>query len=295
MSTPNRDKPMSVLVVGHRGQLGRDMMLAAAAKGFAVHGEDFPGIDITRLDSVTKAVARYRPAAVINCAAFTAVDQCESETAKAFAVNADGAKNLALAAAECGAKLVHLSTDYVFDGMKKTPYVETDKPNPLSVYGKSKLEGEKLLAETYDRCFIVRVAWLYGTRGNNFLKTIRSRAQKCAVTGEPVKVVNDQIGTPTYTMHVCRQLLSLMQSEHFGIYHGTNEGSCSWFDFASAIVKAYAIKANVVPCTTAEFPRPAPRPANSVLENERLKKLLMNTMPRWEMGLEEYLEEEKKI
>jgi dTDP-4-dehydrorhamnose reductase len=294
-ATPSSGKRRNVLVIGHLGQLGQDMVLEAAGQGFSAAGEDFPAVDITRLDSVKNAAARHNPGVIINCAAYTAVDLCETEPAKASAVNADGVQNLALAARECGAKLVHISTDYVFDGTKKSPYVESDSPNPLSVYGKSKLEGEKLLAETYDRHFIVRVAWLYGTRGNNFLKTIRGRARKCAASGEPLKVVKDQIGTPTYTMHVCRQLLSLMHTEHFGLYHCTNEGSCSWYDFAGAIVKAYGIKAHVVPCTTAEFPRPAPRPANSVLENERLKKLGLNIMPQWEKGLEEYLEEEKKI
>jgi dTDP-4-dehydrorhamnose reductase len=161
------------------------------------------------------------------------------------------------------------------------------------VYGKTKLEGERLCVESCDRHFIFRVAWLYGTRGNNFLTTIRALAQKRAGTGEPLKVVNDQIGTPTYTVHVCSQILSMLHTDCFGLYHCTNEGWCSWYDFARAIVKAYAIPADVIPCTTAEFPRPAPRPANSILENENLKKLGMNVMPAWEKGLEEYLEEEK--
>ena len=289
------EPPMKLLVVGHQGQLGKDMMLRASASGFAAEGVDFPVLDITSEAGVAAAVGRYKPDAIINCAAYTAVDKCEQEEAAAFAVNAGGAKNLALAARKHGAKLVHISTDYVFDGTKKAPYVESDAPNPLSVYGKSKLAGEKLLLETYDRYFIFRIAWLYGTRGNNFLKTIRSRAQQRKGTGEPLRVVNDQIGTPTYTMHVCNQILSMVSGERFGLYHCTNEGQCSWFDFARAIVRAYAIPVDVVPCTTEEFPRPAPRPANSVLENERLKKLGMNIMPQWEKGLEEYLEEEKKM
>jgi dTDP-4-dehydrorhamnose reductase len=291
---PGTDPLMKLLVIGHQGQLGRDMMLAASASGFAADGVDFPAIDITSGAGTAAAVGRYRPDAIINCAAHTAVDKCETDTAAAFSVNADGVKNLALAARQSGAKLVHISTDYVFDGAKKTPYVESDTPNPMSAYGKSKLAGEKLLLDTYDRYFIFRVAWLYGTRGNNFLKTIRGLAQKRAGTGEPVRVVNDQIGTPTYTMHVCNQVLSMVSGERFGLYHCTNEGQCSWFDFAQAIVQAYAIPVEVLPCTTAEFPRPAPRPANSVLENEQLKKLGMNIMPQWEKGLEEYVEEEKK-
>jgi dTDP-4-dehydrorhamnose reductase len=285
---------MKILVVGHRGQLGSDMMLAAAAAGHAVTGIDFPDIDITGPQSVRAAVDRCLPEAIVNCAAFTAVDICEKESAKAFAVNAEAVGNLGRAAAACGASVFHISTDYVFDGKKKSAYVETDAPNPLSVYGKSKLAGETLLAETCDRYFIFRIAWLYGTRGGNFLKTIRDRARKLAANGERLKVVNDQVGTPTYTVHVCKQILSMIDTELYGLYHSTNEGRCSWFDFAKAIVQAYSIQVDLVPCTTTEFPRPAPRPANSVLENERLKKLGRNIMPEWEIGLKEYLEEEEK-
>ncbi len=283
---------MRIFVVGNLGQLGKDMMLAASSCGHAVAGADYPGVDITNLASVTTAVLQHSPDVIINCAAFTAVDLCETESQKAFAVNEGGAKNLALTARECGAKIVHISTDYVFDGRKKSPYVETDAPNPLSVYGKSKLAGEKGLVEACDRHFIFRIAWLYGTRGNNFLKTIRARAEKCALSGEPLKVVDDQIGTPTYTVHVCNQILRMISTDHYGLFHVTNEGWCSWFGFARAIMQAYGIRAEVVPCTTSEVPRPAPRPANSVLENKRLKQLGLNIMPQWEQGLQEYLKEE---
>jgi dTDP-4-dehydrorhamnose reductase len=283
---------MRILIVGHLGQLGKDMMRAAFSIGHAVAGADYPGVDITNPASVAAVVEQNSPEVIINCAAFTAVDQCENESRKAFAVNEVGVKNLALAARERGAKIVHISTDYVFDGGKKSPYVETDAPNPLSVYGKSKLAGELRLVETYDRHFIFRIAWLYGTRGNNFLKTVRARAEKCALSGEPLKVVDDQIGTPTYTVHVCNQILWMIPTDHYGLFHATNEGCCSWYDFAKAIVQAYGIRAEVVPCTTAEFPRPAHRPANSVLENKRLKQLGLNIMPQWEQGLEEYLKEE---
>jgi dTDP-4-dehydrorhamnose reductase len=285
---------MKLLIIGCNGQLGKDMMLAAAAQDFIAEGVDFPAIDITDAKTVNATVMRVRPDAVINCAAHTAVDACEKEVDKAFAINSTGVAHVALAAKQAGSKLVHISTDYVFDGTKKGPYVESDTPNPRSVYGKSKLAGESELIKTCDRHFIVRIAWLFGTRGNNFLKTIRSLAEKRATTGEPVTVVNDQIGTPTYTMHVCKQILSLVRTDHFGLFHGTNEGWCSWFDFAKAIVSAYGLRTEVLPCTTAEFPRPAPRPANSVLENERLKKLGLNIMPLWKKGLEDYIEEEKK-
>jgi dTDP-4-dehydrorhamnose reductase len=284
---------MKLFVVGHLGQLGKDMMLAALAQKHVAEGIDFPAVDISNETSVQNAVERCRPDVIINCAAYTAVDKCEVEVEKAYAVNSEGVKNLAMAAKRFGAKFVHISTDYVFDGTKKTPYLESDVPNPVSVYGKSKLLGEQRCMESCDRYFIFRIAWLYGTRGNNFLKTIRGLAEKRAGAKEPLKVVNDQIGTPTYTAHVCRQILSMIHTDLYGLYHCTNEGSCSWYDFARAIVKSYAIPVDVQPCTTAEFPRPAARPANSVLENERLKKLGLNSMPQWEIGLEDYRKEEK--
>jgi dTDP-4-dehydrorhamnose reductase len=286
---------MKLLIIGCNGQLGRDMMRAGSNRNFDTRGVDFPAVDITNAQSIRDAVSHALPDVIINCAAHTAVDACEKDAEKAYAINCDGVRHLANAAKQVGARCVHISTDYVFDGTKKGPYVETDAPHPISVYGKSKLAGEQELIKTYDRYFIVRIAWLYGTRGNNFLKTIRSLAEKSAATGEPLKVVNDQIGTPTYTMHVCKQILSLINTDRFGLFHSTNEGQCSWYDFAKAIVSAYGLLARVVPCTTEEFPRPAPRPANSVLENERLKKLGLNIMPQWEEGLEEYMREEKSI
>jgi len=284
---------MRVFIVGNKGQLGQDMMIYAKKVGFDVIGKDYPDIDITKKENICDILKEYMPKVVINCAAYTAVDDCENNIEKAYDVNARGVKYLAEACSRINAKIVHISTDYVFDGLKKKPYVEEDKPNPLSVYGKSKLEGERALIESYDKYFIFRVAWLYGTRGNNFLKTICNLAKKRLTTKEPLKVVNDQIGTPTYTMHVCKQIFNMINTDLFGLYHCTNEGWCSWYDFACAIVKAYSIPVNIVPCTTKEFPRPAKRPANSVLENKQLKKLNLNIMPHWEHGLRDYLEEEK--
>jgi len=290
---------MKIFIIGCNGQLGQDMGLCAQKHGHIVSGLDFPAIDITVSQSVSDAVLQHAPECIINCAAHTAVDLCETEVQKAFAINRDGVKNIALAAKKIGAKIVHISTDYVFDGTKKGPYIETDVPNPASVYGKSKLAGEEILAKTYDRFFTFRLAWLYGVRGNNFLKTIRAIAQKSVANQKPLKVVNDQVGTPTYTIHVCEQILSVISTDNFGLYHSTNEGFCSWYDFAKAIVDAYHIPVQVAPCTTteftAEFPRPAPRPANSVLENEHLKKLGLNIMPQWEKGLQDYIEEEKLL
>jgi dTDP-4-dehydrorhamnose reductase len=283
---------MKLLIVGHNGMLGSDMMVAARNCGHEVAGADFPDIDITNIDTTRRAVQAAQPDAIVNCAAYTAVDACETNRETAFAVNAQGAGLLAQCAQEIGAVFVHYSTDYVFDGSKTAPYVESDPTSPASVYGKSKLEGELLVQKQCSKAFIFRIAWLYGIGGNNFVKTIRNIARKSATTNTPLKVVNDQFGTPTWTVAVCRQTLRMLATGHFGLYHATSEGKCSWFDFASAIVRAADIRCAVLPCTTAEFPRPAPRPMNSVLENERLKKLGMNVMPQWEEAFGEFVKTE---
>ena len=285
----------TLLVVGCNGQLGRDMMIAAREAGFEPAGVDFPEVDITDAGSIGPAVAAARPRAVINCAAYTAVDKCESDRGAAFAVNGPGASHCAEASARAGAYFAHISTDYVFDGAKKEPYVETDTPNPKSVYGQSKLEGERLVRRAGGTWAIFRIAWLYGNRGPNFVKTIRKIAAERAVRGEALSVVNDQIGSPTYTMEVCRQVLAAVSGGHPGLFHCTAEGHCSWYDFARTICEAYRIGAEVKSCTTAEFPRPAPRPANSVLENARLKSLGINVMKPWREAFDEFLEEERRI
>ena len=285
---------MDILVVGHEGMLGQEMARAARDAGHRVTGVDLPDIDITKEESIQARIAATRPQAVINCAAFTAVDACETDNKRAFAVNARGAGLLAAAAEECGAAFVHFSTDYVFDGRKKSPYVESDPANPASVYGRSKREGELLVRKNCGRSFVLRIAWLYGTGGSNFVKTIRALANKNAAAGSPLRVVNDQTGSPTYTADVCRQTFGMLGTEHFGLYHCTSEGACSWYDFASEIVRAAAIPVTVLPCTTAEFPRPAPRPANSVLENSGLKKLGLNLMPHWKDGFAAFLRDEQR-
>jgi dTDP-4-dehydrorhamnose reductase len=285
---------MKILVIGHNGMLGSDMMIVARSAGHDVIGIDVPDIDITKRESIQQCLAAVNPQTIINCAAYTAVDACETNSELAFAVNAQGAGLLAGCAHESKAVLVHFSTDYVFDGTKKQPYVESDPTNPVSVYGRSKLEGEQLVQKNCRRSFIFRIAWLYGAKGSNFVKTIQTLAQKNLSLGIPLRVVNDQVGTPTWTVDVCRQTFGMIGTEHYGLYHCTSEGRCSWFDFALEIVRAAGIGAQVVPCSTAEFPRPAPRPANSVLENSGLKKLGLNSMPHWKEAFEEFLREKNK-
>src|SRR5690554_3315345 len=282
-----------ILIVGSQGQLGSDMLEQSINSGYEVTGYDFTQIDITSKDNTLSLVSRIKPDIIINCSAFTAVDDCESKVNEAFAVNATGPQNLALAAQQNGSLLVHISTDYVFDGEKESPYTENDICNPKSVYGKSKLEGEQRIQSICKKHQIFRIAWLYGTKGKNFVKSIRNAALVKSKQNETLRVVNDQIGTPTYTVEVCHQILNTINHPLYGVFHCTCEGFCSWYDFASVIIRASDIRVNLEPCTTEEFPRPAPRPHNSVLENSRLKKHGINITSCWEKGFEKFLNEEK--
>lgn len=284
-----------ILVIGCNGQLGQDMVLTFQSLDHQVLGLDFPEIDITQAAKLEEALNETHPDLVINCAAYTAVDACEENREKAYAANATGAGNLAIATKRIGASIVHISTDYVFDGSKAGAYVETDTPNPQSVYGQSKLEGERLVVSGNPKHFVLRIAWLYGNRGNNFAKTIRQVATRKAEEKSSMKVVDDQIGSPTYTMEVCRQAVTLFEAEKFGLYHATAEGQCSWYDFAREIIASYGINVELLPCTTDEFPRAAPRPANSVLENQRLKQGGLNVMKPWQEAFKEYLQEQRQI
>ncbi len=280
-----------VLIIGCNGQLGADMMHHFPTDRYTVSGMDFPDIDIVSMQSVVDAFDRYSPQIVINCAAYTAVDKCETERDAAFAVNAQGVGVLGKVAQARAVHIVHISTDYIFDGNKKEPYIEIDQPNPQSVYGESKYAGEKELIQSGCSYSIFRIAWLYGSRGNNFAKTIRTIALQKAQDRTELRVVNDQHGTPTYTVDVCKQIIMCLDKNDSGLFHCTNEGACTWYDFAKAIVKAYNIPVVVSPCTTQEFIRPAPRPANSVLENQELKKLGHNTMRPWESAFADYVAE----
>jgi dTDP-4-dehydrorhamnose reductase len=283
---------MNTVVIGSNGQLGTDMVTACKAAGHTVTGLDLPVIDLTNRALTEKSIAAVAPELIINCAAYTAVDACETNRDLAFALNCDAVGLIAAIAKSIGSRVAHISTDYVFDGCKTEPYVETDKPAPRSVYGQSKLAGERLLAETIDNWYTFRIAWLYGVHGANFVKTIRRVAREKCTAGAVLTVVNDQIGSPTYTRQVCSQIMQVVTTPNFGLFHCTGEGSCSWFDFARSIVDAANIPVNLQPCTTAEFPRPAPRPANSVLENARLKALGLNRMASWEEGFAQFCRDE---
>jgi len=284
---------MKLLIIGSTGQLGTDFVKIAEQRRHTVVPVDYPQIDIRDKSSVESAINSSAPDAVINCAAFTAVDDCETNREAAFALNADACENLALAAKARSSLLIHISTDYVFDGAASSPYTEDNATDPRTVYGQSKLQGEEIITDLYGSgSMIFRIAWLYGAGGANFVKTIRRIASSSRQENKPLKVVNDQFGTPTWTVSVCRQILSVIDSGERGVFHSTCEGACTWFDFAKEIVAACGIDADVLPCTTEEFPRKAPRPRYSVLENARLKAMNANVMPEWREAFREFLSTE---
>ena len=281
---------MEILIIGCNGQLGSEMVSQCEKENHSVKGIDFPEIDISNYSKTEKKIIRLKPEIIINCAAYTSVDLCETNQKEAFSVNSKGIENIASSAKTIDAKVIHISTDYVFDGLKKSPYVESDIANPQTIYGKSKLEGEGRLSDTMEKYFIFRIAWLYGIKGSNFVKTIYKSALVNSKKNLPLKVVDDQFGSPTYTQDVCKQIISVIKTDNYGLFHCTNEGRCSWFEFANHIVKLFKIPIEVIPCSTEEFPRLAKRPHNSVLENQRLKSLNMNIMGFWKTAFNHFFE-----
>lgn len=278
---------MKVLVTGANGQLGYDVVRLALQKGHEVFAATRHELDITHLDETRRVISMQMPEAVIHCAAYTAVDAAESDADTAFRVNAYGTRNVALASEEVGARLVYVSTDYVFDGCANQPYSEHHPTAPQSVYGKSKRAGEELAQMVCRRLIIARTAWVYGEHGNNFVRTMLQLGR----TREVVRVVDDQIGSPTYTRHLAAALLALSEQDVYGIYHLTGGGHCSWYDFAAEIFRLASLPARLEPCSTIEFPRPAPRPAYSVLDNLALRVNGMPRLPAWQDGLRAYLQE----
>jgi dTDP-4-dehydrorhamnose reductase len=271
---------MRILVTGAAGMLGRDVRDAAAAAGHELTALARCELDITDAAAVSAAVRAARSDAVINCAAWTDVDGAEAAEARARAVNGAGAGNVAAAAAAAGAWTIHVSSDYVFDGAKRSPYVESDPVRPVSAYGRSKLAGETAVADAApDAHTIVRSSWLFGTGGPCFPKTI----MRLAAERDELSVVDDQVGCPTFTGHLARALMQLAEARVPGVVHVAAADQCSWFEFASEIVAAAGLHCEVAPCTTAEFPRPAARPAYSVMRTER--GAAVPELPGWREGL----------
>jgi dTDP-4-dehydrorhamnose reductase len=276
---------MKVVVTGAKGQLGTDLVDLLTDRGYEVYGYGHEELDITNFDQVHHVINNVTPDVVIHAAAYTKVDLAELEPDQAFLINAYGTRNVAVASEAVGAKLVYVSTDYVFDGTANTPYNEFSSTNPMSVYGKSKLAGEQFVRDLHSKFFIVRTSWVYGKNGNNFVKTMLKLAQE----RDELKVVNDQVGCPTYTVDLANCILELMETEKYGIYHVSNYGHCSWYEFAKAIFEEAGIEVKVNPCTTKDFPRPAPRPAYSVLEHMALKLNGFSEMREWREALKELI------
>lgn len=277
-----------IFVTGCNGQLGRAINQVyakeAAAGAVELINTDVCDLDITNIDDVMSMVEEKKPHVIINCAAHTNVNKCESDWDNAYRINAIGARNLSIAASRVGAKLIHVSTDYVFDGEGDKPYTEFDETVPCGAYGKTKLEGEKFVRQFINRFFIVRTAWLYGD-GNNFVRTML----KLSETNEEVRVVSDQFGTPTSAMELARMIHFIEPTENYGVFHATCEGSCSWADFATEIFRMAGKDTLVKYITTAEYPTPAKRPAYSVLDNYMLRLTTSYKMADWKEALAEYM------
>jgi dTDP-4-dehydrorhamnose reductase len=282
---------MKVLLTGSNGQLGRELTRQLNEKKIVHVGYDIPEFDITDKEKIAAIINKEQPTIIINCGALTNVDGCETNRDLAMAINAAGPGYLAEIARDHDIVLVQISTDYVFDGAgievdgTLRPYVESDPIDPKTVYGESKAAGEKAVAGIVPKYFIIRTAWLYGD-GNNFVKTMLDLASK----NPKLTVVDDQVGSPTSTVDLAGAIIDLIQTDHYGYYHGTCEGQCSWYEFALEIFRLAGIEIAVEPVTSEQFVRPAPRPKYSVLENKALNDLEMNHFRPWQESLAEYME-----
>ncbi|MGN0611101.1 MAG: dTDP-4-dehydrorhamnose reductase [Ruminiclostridium sp.] len=292
---------MKILITGGKGQLGTELY-KCFERGYTelgapdilkenntVRAIDVDELDITDIRAVSDLFSAEKYDAVINCAAYTNVNKCETERAAAYKVNALGARNLAICSEKIGAKLIHISTDYVFEGNSTKPYVEWDICNPQSVYGSTKYLGEEYVKQFCSRYFIVRTAWLYGYYGNNFVKTM----MRITKENGTAKVVNDQFGNPTNAADLAHHILKLVPTEEYGIYHGTGSGECTWFELTQKIVEFAGIDATVTPCTTEEYPTPAKRPAYSSLENMMFAVTVGDEFRNWQDALKCFLDNYK--
>ena len=280
---------MRILVTGASGQLGYDVERELERRGIEHLGTSSRELDITDREAVERLMAAYRPDAAIHCAAYTKVDLAEDEPERCWAVNADGTRNLAAACREIGAKLLYISTDYVFPGTGEQ-FRRTDDPvSPVNTYGRSKLAGELAVQSLLEKYFIVRIAWVFGLNGKNFIKTMLNVGK----THDTVCVVNDQIGTPTYTYDLARLLVDMNETEKYGYYHATNEGGyISWYDFTKEIYRQAGYKTEVLPVTTAEYGlSKAARPFNSRLDKSKLVEAGFTPLPTWQDALSRYLKE----
>lgn len=276
---------MKILITGGKGMLGQTLQRVLSEHALAI--ADLPEVDITNETSIAEAVRAFQPTHVVHCAAMTQVDLCETEQERAFRINARGSEYVAKAAQACSAHLIAISTDYVFDGTLTRPYRETDRPNPKTVYGASKFAGEQAIQQHAQAYTIVRTAWLYGEKGPSFVHTMIKLGEQADQA--PLRVVDDQIGNPTSTDALAAVIVRLLKNPIRGIVHGTCEGEATWYEFAQEVFRLKNFQRQLLPCTTAEYPRPAPRPANSRLEKSALRTAGFPAMPDWRQALATFL------
>ncbi len=270
---------MKVLVTGASGMLGQDLCPILEDGGYEVIEVNSSDMDITDIKAVESVISDCEPDIVIHCAAYTNVDKAEEDSEKAFLINGVGTENIAKVVFKLNIPIIYISTDYVFDGTKNSPYLPSDKTNPINIYGASKLKGEEAVKKHCLKYYIVRTSWLYGHHGKNFVETMLSLANDC----EEIKVVNDQTGCPTWTVALCDGIIDLIEEEaEYGIYHVCGSGKATWYEFANEIFKISGIKKRVLPVTSLEFPRPAKRPPYSVMDNDDI-------CPDWKVSLNEYI------
>lgn len=278
---------MRILVTGASGQLGYDVERELERRGIEHLGTSSRELDITDREAVERLMAAYRPDAAIHCAAYTKVDLAEDEPERCWAVNADGTRNLAAACREIGAKMLYISTDYVFPGAGERSYETGDPTGPVNTYGRSKLAGELAVQSLLEKYFIIRISWVFGKNGNNFVKTMLRLAE----TKAELSVVCDQIGSPTYTADLAPLLCDMVQTERYGVYHATNEGTCAWSEFAEAIFELAGRQVVVHPIPTSAYPTRAVRPLNSRMSKECLHSNGFQELPEWKNALARYLKE----
>lgn len=276
---------MKILVTGASGQLGYDVMKRLETDGIECLGTDKNSLDITNKEQVRRVISNYNPNVVIHCAAYTAVDRAEEEKELCYSINVLGTKYVAEVCREIGAKMVYISTDYVFDGEGDKPFEVTDKPNPINYYGQTKYEGELEVRKILATYFIVRISWVFGSNGPNFVKTML----KLGNQKNEISVINDQIGSPTYTPDLAKLLVKMISTEMYGIYHATNKGYCSWYDFACEIFKLAEIEVQVKPIRTEEYPTIAKRPKNSRLSAISISKHFNYEFETWQNSLKRFL------
>lgn len=277
---------MKVFVTGVKGQLGYDVVKELEKRGMTAIGVDIDEMDITDAVSVDKVIKEAAPDAVIHCAAYTAVDAAEDNVELCRRVNADGTANIAKVCKELDIKMMYISTDYVFDGQGERPWEPDDERHPLNVYGQTKYEGEVAVTDALDKYFIVRIAWVFGVNGKNFIKAILNKAK----TVDTLTVVNDQFGSPTYTYDLARLLVDMIRSDKYGFYHATNEGICTWYEFACEIIRQAGLDAKVLPVSADQYPAKAKRPTNSRMSKEKLTENGFEKLPAWQDALKRYLE-----